>query len=143
MLNFYFLNKYLTPIACSLIWSELCFLGLEWLHSRNFNLIPIGKKKAKSVKIRFFLHFLHAERNLNTTQDIWFQRWPFCSQKNAQFCLKFSLLHLWWIVKKKYFVEEKFICESLKLVSNTKENRAKLLFLLRIQDFGSFQDFVR
>ncbi len=84
-----------------------------------------------SLKSYLFLHIGHSgqvpyERlDKDRTQDILFQSWPFCSQKNAQFCLKFSLMNS----KKKYFVEGKFICESLKLVSNTKENRAKLLFL--------------
>jgi hypothetical protein len=36
-------------------------------------------------------------------------------------------------------VEGKFICESLKLVSNTKENHAKLLFLSRIRVFEIFK----
>jgi hypothetical protein len=39
----------------------------------------------------------------------------------------------------KYFVEGKFICESLELVSNTKENRTKLLFLLKIRVLEIFE----
>ncbi len=39
----------------------------------------------------------------------------------------------------KYFVDGKFICESLELVSNTKENRTKLLFLLQIRDLEIFE----
>jgi hypothetical protein len=43
---------------------------------------------------------------------------------------------------KEYFVEEKFICKSLKLVLNTKENRRKPLVLFcQIRDFESFEFF--
>ncbi len=42
--------------------------------------------------------------------------------------LKVSIWNLWWIVKQVFCGRE-----SLKLVSNTKENRTKLLFMLQIR----------